>query len=113
MVARCIEAFPDVVAHLLGHGSDFFPAALQGNNGLRRGFPVGTVLEFFCLLNKFFLQFQVLAETVTDCTEVFGLTLEELVASLTEAFENADIHLLRSKANGLPLLLKGDDGFGL
>lgn len=63
--------------------------------------------------NKCLLLLRVLVETRPHFLEVFGFAAEEVVTCLTQALEDLFVVLLRSEADGLPLLLDCHNLFGM
>ena len=102
LVAGGYKLGPELVAHLLGHHADGLPLLLQLDELVGGGFPVGRVHEGLGLFYHLLLLLGVLGEFLLQSLEELSLAAEKVIAGGAEAVEYLDIHLLRSKADGLP-----------
>ena len=111
LVACSLEISPQLFAHFLGHHAYGLPFLLKRHEFVARRFPVSTVLQGLSFFHEGLLAGSIVSKLLLELLEVFALTAEEVVASSAEALEYLDVHLLRSKAYGLPLSLDVNDFF--
>ena len=109
LVAGTEELLPQLVAQFLGHHAYLLPLLLQVDELVARRLPVGRILQRLCLLDEGALLLSVLLEGVLQRLEELCLAAKEVVAGCTETLEDFHIHLLRCKADGLPLSLQLND----
>lgn len=113
LVAGCEEVVPQLVTDLARHGADGLPLFLQLDELIGGCFPIRRVGELLRFGDESLLLLGILVEAGSHLLEIFGLTSEEIVAGLAEALEDLLVALLRRKADSLPLLLDGDNLFGV
>ena len=113
MIASREELVPQLVTELLWHGTDGLPFLLQSNKLITRSLPVCGVGHFLSLLDELALLLCVGSKLLLQLFEELTLAAEEVVTGGTEALKDLHIHLLWRKADGLPLLLQGDDSLGV
>ena len=109
MVTGTYEAFPEFLTYLTRYCTYGLPLLLKLNHCIGSLLPFCAVLQFLGLLHQFLLLCKVLIQFVLDGLEVCSLLTKELIASSTEALEYLCVHLLWSKAYGLPCSLQLDD----
>ena len=109
LVACAEELLPELVADLLRNHAYGLPFLLQRDELVACSLPVGAVGKRLRLLYERLLLLDVLRECDLERLEVFGLASEEVVAGSAEALEYLHVHLLRSEADSLPLVLNVDN----
>ena len=96
-----------------GNRTDVLPFFLELGQDFSRFFPVGTFFQGFSLFTERFFLFQVGSHCFLHRFEESSFPAEEFIAGSAETFENLDVHLLWSIADGFPFGLKGKDFIGL
>ena len=113
LVAGTEELRPQLIAQFLGYDTDGLPFFLQGNELVACRLPVCRVLQGLGFLNEGTLLLCIVFECIFQSLKIFSLTTEEVITGSTEALEDLHIHLLRSKADGLPFCLDINDFLGM
>ena len=107
------ELFPQLVAQFLRYHTYLAPFLLQVDELVGGRLPVSAVLQLLGLFDEGAFLVGIAAQILLHGAEIFSFTGEEIVAGGTETLKDFNVHLLGSKADGLPFCLQVDNLTGV